>query len=188
MFDFLDKIPYTLLILVAVIMLLAPFKPMPHVLEKLIMLKNGTLHRPIDIFDLLYHLAPLALLALAARVRYHDGGQQLVVPLAALPPTPGHRSPILCLDVWPRYPTRFAIEDGPFLQDSWPSDRRGTGHQRTHESALGDETASGDRHSIEQAEAHCSVGCRMVPGRADRTECRGESLIRNGADRIDGTA
>ncbi|MBW2613558.1 MAG: RND transporter [Deltaproteobacteria bacterium] len=63
MFNFIDKISYTILIFVAVFMLLAPFKPMPHVLEKIIMLKNGTLHRPIDIFDLFYHLAPMALLA-----------------------------------------------------------------------------------------------------------------------------
>jgi len=64
MLNFLDKISYTILIIIAVFMLLAPFKPMPHVLEKLLMLKNGTLHRPIDIFDLFYHLAPLALLAM----------------------------------------------------------------------------------------------------------------------------
>ena len=64
MFNFLDKISYTILIIIAVFMLLAPFKPMPHVLEKLLMLKNGTLHRPIDIFDLFYHLEPLALLAM----------------------------------------------------------------------------------------------------------------------------
>jgi hypothetical protein len=64
MFNFLDKISYTILIIIAVFMLLAPFKPMPHVLEKLMMLKNGTLHQPIDIFDLFYHLAPLALLAM----------------------------------------------------------------------------------------------------------------------------
>ena len=64
MFNFLDKISYTILIIIAVFMLLAPFKPMPHVLEKLLMLKNGALHRPIDIFDLFYHLAPLALLAM----------------------------------------------------------------------------------------------------------------------------
>ncbi len=63
MFNFIDKISYTILIFVAVFMLLAPFKPMPHVLEKIIMLKNGTLHRPIDIFDLFYHLVPMALLA-----------------------------------------------------------------------------------------------------------------------------
>jgi len=43
-------------------MLMLPFKPMPHVLEKLIMLKNGTLSKPMDIFDLFYHLIPTVLL------------------------------------------------------------------------------------------------------------------------------
>jgi len=43
-------------------MILLPFKPMPHFVEKLIMLKNGTLNKPIDIFDLFYHSAPLILL------------------------------------------------------------------------------------------------------------------------------
>jgi len=43
-------------------MLLVPVKPLPHVMEKIIMLKNGMLHRPIDIFDLFFHLAPLILL------------------------------------------------------------------------------------------------------------------------------
>ena len=56
MWSILDKIPYSILIVIAVFMILAPFKPMPHVLEKLIMLKNGTLTKPIDIFDLFYHL------------------------------------------------------------------------------------------------------------------------------------
>ncbi|MGA8240514.1 MAG: hypothetical protein WB818_08070 [Desulfobacterales bacterium] len=64
MWALLDRIPYPLLILLAVFMLLAPFRPMPHVLEKLIMLKNGALNRPIDIFDLFYHLLPTILLAL----------------------------------------------------------------------------------------------------------------------------
>lgn len=66
MWTFLEKIPYTILIIFAVFMLLAPFRPMPHVMEKLIMLKNGTLNRPIDIFDLFYHLIPLILLLLKA--------------------------------------------------------------------------------------------------------------------------
>ncbi|CAB1063484.1 hypothetical protein D1BOALGB6SA_8267 [Olavius sp. associated proteobacterium Delta 1] len=61
---FLDKIPYSVLILVAVLMILAPFRPVPHVLEKLIMLKNGTLTRPTDIFDLFFHLIPAILLLL----------------------------------------------------------------------------------------------------------------------------
>ena len=62
MWKVLDKIPYMLLIVFAVFMLLAPFRPMPHVAEKLMMLKDGTLSRPIDIFDLFYHLAPLFIL------------------------------------------------------------------------------------------------------------------------------
>lgn len=64
MWALLDKISYPVLILIAAFMLLAPFKPMPHVVEKLIMLKNGTLTRPIDIFDLIYHLFPTIILLL----------------------------------------------------------------------------------------------------------------------------
>jgi hypothetical protein len=64
MWSFLDKIPYSILIIAAIFLLLAPFRPMPHVVEKIIMLKNGTLNRPIDIFDLFYHLIPTILLAL----------------------------------------------------------------------------------------------------------------------------
>ena len=61
MLNYLDRMPYTMLILVAVYMLLAPFTP-PHVVEKLQMLKAGTLTKPIDIFDLLFHLAPSVVL------------------------------------------------------------------------------------------------------------------------------
>ena len=64
MLAFLDKIPYWILIAIAVFLLLAPFRPMPHVIEKLIMLKNGTLTKPIDIFDLFYHLVPTIILLL----------------------------------------------------------------------------------------------------------------------------
>ena len=64
MWSWLDKIPYSILIVVAVLMLLAPFRPMPHVMEKLIMLKNGMLTKPIDIFDLFYHLIPTLLLGI----------------------------------------------------------------------------------------------------------------------------
>ncbi len=60
--NWLDNIPIGILILFALFMLLAPFRPMPHVIEKLIMLKNGTLSKPLDIFDLFYHLAPTVLL------------------------------------------------------------------------------------------------------------------------------
>jgi hypothetical protein len=64
MWRFLEQIPYSTLIIVAVLMLLAPFRPMPHVVEKLLMLRDGTLHRPLDIFDLFFHLIPTLLLGL----------------------------------------------------------------------------------------------------------------------------
>jgi len=64
MFKFLDQIPYLPLLAVALLLGLAPFRPMPHIVEKLIMLKQGQLTRPVDIFDLFLHLAPLLLLLL----------------------------------------------------------------------------------------------------------------------------
>jgi hypothetical protein len=62
MWALLDKIPYTIIIIFAVWMGLAPFRPMPHVLEKIHMLINGSLTKPIDIFDLFFHLAPTLIL------------------------------------------------------------------------------------------------------------------------------
>ena len=60
----LDRIPLAIVIAVALLLGLAPFVPEPHIWEKLKMLAAGTLSRPIDIFDLLYHGAPWVLLAL----------------------------------------------------------------------------------------------------------------------------
>jgi hypothetical protein len=64
MWALLDKIPYTVIIPLAVWMLLAPFRPMPHVVEKMNMLLNGTLTKPLDIFDLFFHLIPTIILLL----------------------------------------------------------------------------------------------------------------------------
>ena len=60
----LDSIPLTALVIAAVILGGAPFVPEPHIIEKLRMLANGTLTRPIDIFDLAYHGLPIILLVL----------------------------------------------------------------------------------------------------------------------------
>lgn len=60
----LDRIPLWLIVAVAVWLAVAPLLPEPHLVEKLRMLAAGTLRRPLDIFDLLFHLAPIALLAL----------------------------------------------------------------------------------------------------------------------------
>jgi hypothetical protein len=64
MWAVLDKISYRVIIPLAILMFLAPFHPMPHALEKLNMLLNGTLNKPIDIFDLFFHLAPALLVFL----------------------------------------------------------------------------------------------------------------------------
>ena len=59
----LDSIPYSLLIMIALFLAVAPIIPMPHLVEKLIMLKSGTLIKPMDFFDLLLHSVPLLILA-----------------------------------------------------------------------------------------------------------------------------
>ena len=58
------KIPFTLTLIVCLTIGLAPFQPEPHVWEKLKMLADGTLIRPIDIFDLVMHGTPWLILLL----------------------------------------------------------------------------------------------------------------------------
>jgi hypothetical protein len=62
--SWLDRISYPLLIVAAVFMLGAPFVPEPHLVEKARMLAEGRLTRPLDIFDVFWHLAPAVLLGL----------------------------------------------------------------------------------------------------------------------------
>ena len=64
MLEWIDRQPLVLFVLIALTLGLAPFVPEPHIWEKLKMLAAGELVRPIDIFDLLLHTAPWALLAL----------------------------------------------------------------------------------------------------------------------------
>lgn len=60
----LDKIPLTTLLIVAVLLGLAPFSPEPHLWQKLKMLAAGELVKPIDIFDLFLHGTPAVLVVL----------------------------------------------------------------------------------------------------------------------------
>lgn len=60
---FIRELPFSILIVVAVLMLGAPFVPEPHLVEKARMAMDGTLTRPIDLFDVVWHLLPFALLA-----------------------------------------------------------------------------------------------------------------------------
>lgn len=60
----LDEFSLTLIILACLLLGLAPYTPEPHIWEKLKMLFNGTLVKPIDIFDLLLHATPFVVLVL----------------------------------------------------------------------------------------------------------------------------
>ena len=62
----LDKISWTIVLVAAGTLGLAPFTPEPHVWEKLKMLAAGDLVRGIDWFDLAMHGAPFVVLVLKA--------------------------------------------------------------------------------------------------------------------------
>jgi hypothetical protein len=61
---FIDQLSLPLLVVITVLMLGAPFVPEPHLVEKMRMLAEGTLTRPLDIFDVFWHLLPATLLAI----------------------------------------------------------------------------------------------------------------------------
>lgn len=58
-----DLLEYKFLIPLVLLLGFAPFFPQPHIVEKIRMLMAGTLRRPLDIFDLVWHAWPFALLA-----------------------------------------------------------------------------------------------------------------------------
>lgn len=61
-------IPLVPLGIMAVLLALAPFAPEPHLIEKLRMLGQGELVRPLDIFDLFLHGTPLVIFVLRLTV------------------------------------------------------------------------------------------------------------------------
>lgn len=58
----IDSIPLPFFIVLSLFLGLAPFFPEPHLFEKIRMLANGELSRPIDMFDLILHGTPWVLL------------------------------------------------------------------------------------------------------------------------------
>ena len=62
--QFIDRIPLSFLVILTLFMLGAPFVPEPHLVEKMRMVSEGTLTRPIDIFDVFWHLLPATLLGI----------------------------------------------------------------------------------------------------------------------------
>jgi hypothetical protein len=64
MLRWLDRLPWTWLLLLAAWLAIAPITPEPHLIEKLRMLAQGSLVRLLDIFDLALHATPLLIVAL----------------------------------------------------------------------------------------------------------------------------
>ena len=62
MLTWIDRLPLSVFIIIALTLGLAPFLPEPHLWEKLKLLAAGELVKPIDIFDLLLHGLPWLLL------------------------------------------------------------------------------------------------------------------------------
>ncbi|RMG92113.1 MAG: hypothetical protein D6703_02785 [Zetaproteobacteria bacterium] len=56
--------PWSLLIIAAIVLGLAPFTGEPHLIGKVRLLLQGELVRPIDIVDLFWHAWPMAWLVL----------------------------------------------------------------------------------------------------------------------------
>jgi len=69
-----NLLDYRFLIPIVLLLGFAPFLPQPHIVEKIGMLLNGTLKKPIDIFDLVWHAWPFLLLAyrILRDIRQHE--------------------------------------------------------------------------------------------------------------------
>ena len=73
MIKFIRALPWPLVIVACLSLGLAPFKPQPHIWEKLNMLISGNLSTPADISDLLMHGAPWVILGLKVVVSGRKG-------------------------------------------------------------------------------------------------------------------
>lgn len=60
----LDSFSWPMLLIMGSFLLIAPISPEPHIVEKITMLVDGELSKPMDIFDLFLHSAPLLLMSL----------------------------------------------------------------------------------------------------------------------------
>ena len=70
----IDRLPMVWVVVAAAWMAVTPIVPEPHLTEKLALLARGELTRPLDVFDLLWHAAPLWVLAVKLwRLRQRGG-------------------------------------------------------------------------------------------------------------------
>lgn len=73
--NLINRIPFSLLLVLCLTLGLAPFVPEPHLLEKLRMLVSFELKNPVDIFDLLLHGTPWVVLILKLSLLFRRTGK-----------------------------------------------------------------------------------------------------------------
>jgi formate hydrogenlyase subunit 3/multisubunit Na+/H+ antiporter MnhD subunit len=79
--DLIDRAPMVWVAGLAIWLAVAPIVPEPHLVDKWRMLSQGTLTRPLDVFDLLLHTVPLlVLLAKLVRARTRTRTRQADPP------------------------------------------------------------------------------------------------------------
>lgn len=61
---FIDRMPFVMLVVATVMLGLAPFFPEPHLVEKARWIITGHPFKPIDVFDVFWHLWPFALVVI----------------------------------------------------------------------------------------------------------------------------
>lgn len=61
---FIDRLPFVTVVVAAIFLALAPFFPEPHLVEKARWLLTGHPFKAIDVFDVFWHLWPIALVAI----------------------------------------------------------------------------------------------------------------------------
>ena len=69
----IESIPLPFFIVLSLFLGLAPFFPEPHLVEKIRMLVNGELIKPLDMFDLLLHGTPWVLLLVKLSLYFRKG-------------------------------------------------------------------------------------------------------------------
>ena len=71
--NLITNLEWHIIIIICLTLGLAPFTP-PHIFEKLSMLVNGTLKRPIDWFDLFFHGIPWIILIIKIVITIKNRG------------------------------------------------------------------------------------------------------------------
>lgn len=74
--NWLHKLPWPLILIACSFVMLAPFVPEPHLWQKMKMLLAGTLNKPIDIIDVVWHSWPVIIIVLKIVAGLKQGKKQ----------------------------------------------------------------------------------------------------------------